>query len=124
MKVSTLLAAVTAAISIFAVACSSSSSSGSGSSSYPTCQGATGTSGAGSTACSSCVESHCGSQVSAVESTCSAYLSCYQGCQCSDATCLEGCVSKMDSACQNADGPLASCITQNCSSQCEGPDGG
>ena len=114
MVISIRAAAVLAAVGVL-VACSSSSS---GSASYPTCQGGTGATGAGSAACSSCVEGSCGSQLSAVESSCSPYLACIQGCQCSDVSCLSGCLSKRDSACQNADGPFATCLGQSCSSQC------
>jgi hypothetical protein len=115
MKVSGWFAAAVSAVAVL-VACSSSSSGGG--SSVPTCQGATGTMGAGSSACSSCLQSSCGSQISSVESSCGAYLTCYQGCQCSDLSCLEGCLSKIDSTCQNPEESLATCLTQSCSSQC------
>jgi hypothetical protein len=127
MKTSTFLSGATAALVSAAItvlaACSSSSS---GSSSVPTCKGATQTTGAGSAACTSCTQSSCASQISAVETSCSAYVTCYEGCQCSDLTCLEGCLSKIDSTCENADGPLTSCLSQSCAAPCgmTAPDAG
>jgi hypothetical protein len=113
-------AAVAAAAFSVLFACSSSSGNGGGSGSYPTCQGATQSAGAGSTACNSCVQSACGSQASSVESACGAYLTCYEGCQCSDLNCLVGCQGKIDGTCSSADQPLQTCISQNCASQCNG----
>lgn len=124
MKVPTMFAVAAATALATLVGCSSSSSGG-GSGNVPTCQGSTASTGAGSEACNSCLQSHCGSQVSAVQSSCSAYVSCYEGCQCSDLQCIEGCLSKIDATCQNAEGPLTSCMSQNCSSQCnEAQDAG
>ncbi len=116
MTASTMFAnAASAAIAVL-VACSSSSSGNSDS--YPTCQGAKEPTGAGSSACSSCLQTGCGSQISSVETSCGAYLTCYQGCQCSDLACLQSCLSKIDGACQNAYGPFTTCLTQSCESQC------
>lgn len=126
MRVSTLLSSGVIAAAALVAACSSSSSSG-GSSGYPTCQGATGSTGPGSSACSSCVESNCGSDVSSVESACGAYLSCYEGCQCSDLSCIENCESKITGNCSSAETPLSTCLSQHCASQCSGEtmsDGG
>jgi hypothetical protein len=126
MRLAGLLFLATASIVVAAVACSSSSSSGGGSG-LPSCQGAAGTTGAGSATCNSCVTSSCGSQVSSVKSACGAYLSCYQGCQCTDNTCLQGCLGKIDGTCQNAFGPLMTCLDQSCRTECGNtspPDGG
>jgi hypothetical protein len=119
MKISVLVALAGSAALAVVVACSSSSNGGSGN--YPTCQGNTMTTGSNSTACSSCVQSHCGSQISSVESSCSAFLSCFSGCMCSDLNCISGCASKIDSTCQNAESPLTTCQNQNCMSQCAAP---
>src|SRR4029077_9680743 len=103
---------------VFAViaACSSSNSS---SSAPPSCQGAKGTTGAGSSACSSCLQNSCGSQVSAVNSACGAYVACFQGCMCGDFMCLVGCAqTKIDAACSNSYMPLQNCLMQSCGQQC------
>jgi hypothetical protein len=125
MKVSAMFATALWAAIALGVGCSSSSGSGNNPS-PPTCKGATGSAGPGSTACSSCTQGSCGSQIASVETACTAYVSCYSGCQCSDLTCISGCLSKIDSTCQNAYVPLASCLSQKCSSPCAGttPDGG
>lgn len=102
-------------------ACSSSSGGGS-KSNAPSCQGATGQTGAGSAACSSCLQNSCGSQISAVESSCGAFVSCYEGCQCSDTMCITGCSSKIDSACMQAYGPLQNCLSQSCMTPCTSND--
>jgi hypothetical protein len=120
------VAILTAVIVIAFVACGSSNDNNGGGASSPTCQGATGPTGPGSAACSSCAQSNCGSQLSSVASACGAYAACYQGCQCSDLMCIEGCLSKIDGPCANAEGPFAACLNQNCPSQCmpSSEDGG
>ncbi len=125
MRLSRIITIASAAVVSMLVACSSSSS---GSASFPTCQGSTGTSGQGSPACNSCVQSNCGSQVSSAEGSCSAYFNCFASCQCSDLNCVIGCQGKIDSTCQNAFGPLSTCISNSCASQCNSgggvPEGG
>jgi hypothetical protein len=108
-------------------ACSNSTSGGTGPSSAPSCQGATGSSGPGTAACNSCLQTNCASQLSSFENACGAYLTCYGACQCSDIACLEDCLTKIEGTCQTADAPFTSCLTQSCPSECEqtfGPDGG
>jgi len=100
-----------ALVAAVVIACSSSTSGATGG--YPTCQGATGSTGPGSVACTACLQNSCGAQASSVQSNCGAYLSCYEGCQCSDLTCIQGCLGKIDSTCENAEGPLATCLTQD-----------
>jgi hypothetical protein len=112
------VATSTAVIVIAIVACSSSDNSNGGGASAPTCQGATGPTGPGSAACSSCLQSSCASQLSSVAIACGAYASCYQGCQCSDIMCIQGCLNKIDDACRNAEEPFAMCLSQSCPSQC------
>jgi hypothetical protein len=112
------VAASTIGIVISVVACSSSSDNGGGGAMAPTCQGATGMTGPGSAACSACLQTNCGSQLSSAQSACGAYITCYSGCQCSDFNCITGCLSKIDGPCANAEGPLTMCLDQNCSSQC------
>jgi hypothetical protein len=125
-KTTAVALSVALGFAVLGVGACSSSSSGGGKSGAPSCQGNTGQTGAGSPACSSCLQNNCGSQLSSVESACSAYVSCYEGCQCSDISCISGCAQKIDSTCQNAYGPLTSCLSQNCSTPCgTGPvDGG
>ncbi len=124
MKVSMLFAAAASAITIALLGCSSSSGGGG---SIPQCQGAMSSStGAGSSACNSCIESKCGSQLSSFDSDCSAYISCYDACQCSDTTCLSGCSSKVTagSACANDESSITSCLEMNCTSQCTSSSSG
>jgi hypothetical protein len=117
MKRSAIFAVIASGALSIVVACSSSS--GGSSSGPPSCQGATGTTGAGTSACNSCLESNCGSQISSVEGACSAFVSCYSGCQCTDSQCLLNCVTmKIDSTCQNSYGPLQTCQSNNCSMAC------
>jgi hypothetical protein len=116
MKVRAWFAAAAPVAVAVLVACSSSSKGGT--SSAPTCQGAAGMTGAGTAACSSCLQNSCASQLSSVEASCGAYITCYQGCQCSDLACLQGCLSKVDSTCQNPQGSFVMCLSQNCVSQC------
>ncbi len=111
----TVVAAAWAAVALL-VACSSSSSGSV--STYPRCLGATGSTGAGSPACSSCLQSTCGSQSSSAQSSCSKYFACYEACQCSDLACLQECLPKVDSACRNDFDSLTSCLTQSCATQC------
>jgi hypothetical protein len=122
MKLRLMLATAMLATVALVVGCSSSSSDG-GNATPPTCKGATGSAGPGSSACNSCTQSSCGSQISAIESECSAYVSCYEGCDCSNLTCIAGCQSQIDSACMNAYNPFTSCLVQNCTSQCVGSTG-
>jgi len=110
-----LTTAIPAAVALLIACSSSSSGAGSG---VPSCQGATGTTGAGSAACSSCLQSSCGSQISSVKSSCGAYITCYEGCQCSDLSCVGGCLSDIDSACETPEESLTTCLSQNCASQC------
>jgi hypothetical protein len=91
------------------------------------CQGSAGASGPGSTACNSCIETSCSSQLSAAESPCSAYLSCYASCQCMDGTCIDGCTAKATGSCANPFADVGACIGQSCATPCLGPsssDGG
>jgi hypothetical protein len=119
MGKSTTFACMAVAAIALVIACGGSSNSSSSGSSVPTCQGPTATAGQ-SPACNSCVQSNCGSQLSAVESACGPYLSCFEGCQCSDGNCLAQCLSKIDGTCNNAAAPLNSCEQQHCASQCYG----
>lgn len=118
MKMPTMFAVAGAAVVSLLVACSSSSSSSGGTGSVPSCQGAAGSTGPGSSACSSCLQSSCGSQLSSYLSSCSAYNGCYEACQCSDTNCIAGCLSKIDSTCQSPFGSFAMCLSQSCASQC------
>ena len=56
---------------------------------------------------------------------CKTYMECVVGCNC-DATCQQGCT--MDASCQSCmTGPLAQCVTSNCSTElqeCAGTGGG
>jgi len=83
MKMRSMVATAMLATVAVVVGCSSSSSDG-GNASAPTCKGATGSTGAGSSACNSCTQSSCGSQISALEGACSAFVNCYEGCDCSN----------------------------------------
>jgi hypothetical protein len=118
MKLSAIFAVVASGALSVVIACSSSSSGGS--SSLPQCQGMTGSTGPGSAACNSCLQSNCGSQVSTASGACSAYNSCYSSCQCMDINCLTNCfATKVDANCANGGGTaLATCQMNNCSSQC------
>jgi hypothetical protein len=126
MKTSQWLALATPVmtIALLVAACSSGSSNGGsgsgsgGTSTYPTCQGATAATGAGTPACNTCLQTNCGAQTSAVESSCGAYLTCYEGCQCSNLSCLAGCLTDIDTACAGVDGKLTTCLTQSCASEC------
>jgi hypothetical protein len=100
------------------VACSSSNNSSNSTAGVPSCQGASASTGPGSTACNSCLQTSCGSQIGAVQSGCGAYVACYDGCQCSDLNCISGCLGKIDSTCQNSYGPLVSCLSQSCATPC------
>jgi hypothetical protein len=55
-------------------------------------------------------------------------VSCFAGCDCSDLSCISGCLSKIDATCENADGPLAACLSSKCATPCGAtsgsPDGG
>jgi hypothetical protein len=116
MNVSKMIAATAAVAMGLLVACSSSSSKGG--SNVPTCQGATQGTGSGSDACNSCVESSCGSQISAAESACSSYFSCYSACQCSDYQCIAGCVSNITSSCETPFMAVDTCLTSSCAAEC------
>ena len=124
MKVPTTFVSTAAAAAFAVLAACSSSSNGKGGGSVPSCQGATQSTGAGSAACNSCLESSCSSQISAVEGACSSYVTCYEGCQCSDLTCIEGCEADlMQGSCPSADQSLTTCLSQSCGTQCNGSSG-
>lgn len=116
MKKKASMTVAAAAVVTFLVACSSSSSGGS--SDVPACKGNTGASGPGSAACSSCLQSNCGSQIASEQGACGAYNSCYEACDCSNLTCLTDCQSRIDSACQSPYGAVTTCLSQNCQMQC------
>jgi hypothetical protein len=120
-------AAACTAVFAVVVACSNSGTNGGGGTgggaTPPTCQGATGSTGAGSSACNSCLESSCSPDLSSEQTNCGAYVTCYEGCQCSDTACLTGCLAKIDSTCQSADGILTACLLQYCSSECASTTG-
>jgi hypothetical protein len=121
MKLSAIFAVAASGALSLVVACSSSSSGGG---SPPTCKNPQ-AAGPGSAACNTCLESNCGSQLSAASSACSAYESCYAGCDCSDFTCIANCAAtKIDMTCQNGGSGLISCQSNMCSSQCTGTIGG
>jgi len=119
MKKVLSFALVTFGVFAAVAACSSSSSNGGGGGGgAPSCQNPSST-GAGSTACNSCLQTHCSAELSSVQASCSAYIACYQGCQCSDLACLLNCVStKIDATCQNAVNPESTCMQNNCKSDC------
>jgi len=101
------------AIAAAAFACSSSNSNGGSNASCVT------NSSGSNSACTSCVENSCGSQLSAVESGCSDFINC--ACQNGmiNDNMIQACESKeMESSCTNAIGPLSSCETAHCQSQC------
>jgi hypothetical protein len=126
MNVRTVLAAIASAGFAVLVACSSSSGDN-GASSAPICKGNAGATGPGSSACTSCTNSKCGSQLAALESACGAYVACYQDCECSDLTCIGGCTSNVNSSCEPSVSSVTTCLSQSCASECAGPnspDGG
>ena len=122
MKMRASFTAAALAVAVVIVGCSSSS--GGGAPSTPTCKGGAGATGAGSTACNSCTQSSCGSQIAAIEGACSAFLSCYEACECTDLACLGNCQTSIDATCMSAYNPFVSCLTQSCASQCAGGSSG
>jgi hypothetical protein len=85
-------------------------------------------------ACTKCVESSCGSQVTAAYGSgfasgnisggaCGGFITCAANCACDDTTCAENCVGKLDMACQSAEEAAGSCIDAKCS-VCNGDDAG
>ncbi|HEY3822786.1 MAG TPA: hypothetical protein VGL81_36730 [Polyangiaceae bacterium] len=104
---------VTAALAAFA--CSSSSGGGGNNSCVNSAASQ------GSAACGSCLESKCGSQLSAAESGCSDLLSCEcpGGTFSATAAASSACQAKaMESSCSGPYQDVGSCITSNCDSEC------
>ncbi len=98
------------------------------------CSGTTTTSGGGgaaclqqsvSSACYSCVQSHCGSQVSNYESSCTDYISCICPGGSYDSCNVASCTSHLTAtgACQGADMAIGQCATASCVSECETTSG-
>jgi hypothetical protein len=98
------------------------------------CSGSTSSSGGGnaacleqstSTACYSCVTSHCGSQVSNYESSCTDYISCICPGGSYDACNVTSCGSHLteSGACQGAYMAVGQCATASCTSECETASG-
>jgi hypothetical protein len=122
MRLHAILAVAASCALSLSLACGSSSN-GNGGSGTPTCQGAPPSSGNQSTQCGSCLQGSCGPDLTAAVTACGTFYNCIAGCQCTDLTCLVGCTQKIDQTCQNAYGPLATCQSGSCSSQC-GTGGG
>jgi hypothetical protein len=102
---------------VAALACSSGSSGG-GSGGGASCFAQ------GNSACASCVQSKCGSQVSAVESGCSDFIGCVCPSGSFEANLAQGCYSKeQESGCMSAVQPLTSCEMSNCASECNSTSG-
>ncbi len=106
------LAIVISLVPLFSVACGGSTSG------VPNCEGSG--SASISSACSSCLTSNCGSEVSTAEGDCGAYDSCVEGCMCSDTACLTGCESKATAQCASDLAAVAACEEKSCASACEG----
>ncbi len=117
------------------VACSSSSGSGGGGTPTKfTCASDNPmTTMASDQACTSCVESNCGSQLSAAYGSgfasgdlgggaCSGFITCIAACACDDLTCFEKCTPSSD--CQTAGQAAATCQSSKCSVCGSTPGGG
>jgi hypothetical protein len=98
------------------------------------CSGTTTTSGGGnaaclqqstSSACYSCMTSHCGSQVTNFESSCSDYVSCICPGGAYDACNVASCGSHITAsgACQGADMAVGQCAEASCASACQTTSG-
>jgi hypothetical protein len=105
------LAAVVAA-GVFTFACSGSTTSGGG--------GGACLQQSTSSACYSCVTSHCGSQVSNFESSCTDYVNCICPGGTYDSCNVVSCSSHITAtgACQGADMAVGQCAESNCTSEC------
>jgi hypothetical protein len=100
-------------------ACSGSTTSGGGGGAACLQQSTSG-------ACYSCVQSHCGSQVSNFESSCTDYVSCICPGGTYDACNVASCSSHLTAsgACQGADMAVGQCATASCATECETTSGG
>jgi hypothetical protein len=72
------------------------------------------------TACSTCDQAHCESDVASALTSCTAYYACYKACACSDLICLAGCSADSTAACAVAGATLSGCQTLNCALECSG----
>jgi hypothetical protein len=97
------------------VACSSSSGSSSSSSASSCDQQIV-----ASTACYTCGQNSCGSQLSSYESACSSYFSCVcpGGTYSVSAFMSSTCSGDLTGSCGSADNALLTCISQNCVGAC------
>lgn len=93
-----------------AIACSTSSGNGADAGAG-TCTGRPGAST--NAACTTCVQTNCGGEISAFDSACSDYVTC---------VCADGgvsCLAKaMESGCDSAGANLSMCQQTNCTSAC------
>jgi hypothetical protein len=73
---------------------------------------------AGETACITCIENSCASQLHAVVVACSAFLDCFKACACTDETCISNCAGDVTSACATAATPFGKCEQNTCGDTC------